>query len=98
MNSLNQITTKLKELKPVLQDNYGIEEIALFGSFAKKTQRMNSDLDILIEFKPGYNTFDNFMELKLNLENIFERKIDLGIKKNIRKEFKAQILEEAIYV
>jgi predicted nucleotidyltransferase len=98
MNNLNQITSKLKDLKPVLQQDYGVEEIALFGSFAKKTQLINSDLDILIEFKPGYNTFDNFMNLKLNLEDIFNRKIDLGIKKNIRKEFKAQILEEAIYV
>lgn len=98
MDNLNQITSKLKELKPVLQQDYGIEEIALFGSFAKKTHAINSDLDILIEFKPGYNTFDNFMDLKLNLEGIFKRKIDLGIKKNIRKEFKAQILEEAIYV
>lgn len=93
------ITQKLKDLKPKFERDYGIEQIALFGSFSKNTQTSpNSDIDILVEFKTGYNTFDNFMGLKIELESIFNKKIDLGIKKNLRTEFKSQILNEAIYV
>jgi predicted nucleotidyltransferase len=31
------IINKLKELKPILQERYGIEEFAVFGSVAKGT-------------------------------------------------------------
>jgi len=33
------IINKLKELKPILKERYGIEEFAVFGSVAKGCQR-----------------------------------------------------------
>ena len=38
----------LKEIKPELE-NHGIEQLALFGSFAKEEQTVYSDIDIAIK-------------------------------------------------
>ncbi|MBO1222809.1 MAG: nucleotidyltransferase domain-containing protein [Candidatus Scalindua sediminis] len=72
--------------------------IAVFGSYAKNKQKKRSDIDIFVELKEKYKTFDNFMELKFFLEKIVGRKIDLLIKESIREELKSRIFKEAVYV
>jgi hypothetical protein len=60
---------------------YGVKQIGLFGSFATGKNTNNSDIDILVEFKVGEKTFDNYMDLKFFLEDKLKRKVDLVIKK-----------------
>ena len=43
-----EIIEKLRALKPVLKERYGIEEFALFGSVAKGVDTESSDIDIAI--------------------------------------------------
>ena len=49
----------------------GVHRFGLFGSFVKNEQTAESDLDLLIEFKPGRKSFDNFMDLSFLLEEMF---------------------------
>lgn len=39
---------------------YGVKRIGLFGSYCKNEQKKESDIDILVEFKKGKKTFDNY--------------------------------------
>ena len=57
----------------------------------------NSDLDLLVEFE-GNVTFDNYMDLKFLLEDLFKRKIYLVIKEDIKPQIRERILEETVYV
>jgi predicted nucleotidyltransferase len=41
----------------------GVRRLGLFGSFARREVRPESDVDLWVEFEPGRKTFDNFMEL-----------------------------------
>jgi len=65
----------------------------LLRTFATK----ESDVDILIEFKGGYETFDNYMELKFFLEGLFGRKVDLVTIDALRPQLKQDILKEVSY-
>ncbi|NJD02194.1 MAG: nucleotidyltransferase family protein [Ruminiclostridium sp.] len=76
---------------------YGIKQIGLFGSFARNEQTENSDIDFLIEFEQGEKCFDNYMNFKFFLENMFQRKVDLVIKENIKPALKNNILGSVIY-
>lgn len=76
---------------------YGVKQIGLFGSFATGRNTNNSDIDILVEFKAGEKTFDNYMDLKFFLEDILKRKVDLVIEKNIKPELKKEILSTVKY-
>ncbi|XDD51904.1 nucleotidyltransferase family protein [Leptospira sp. WS92.C1] len=77
--------------------NFGVAHIGIFGSFAKNEFRDDSDIDILVEFTPAAKTFFNYMGLKILLEDMFLRKIDLVIKERIKSGIKEQILKETIY-
>ena len=73
---------------------YGVKKIALFGSFFKKTNHKQSDLDFLVKFKDP--TFDNYIELKFLLERLFRKKVDLIIEENLKPSLR-YLRREALY-
>ncbi|RZN65248.1 MAG: nucleotidyltransferase [Candidatus Methanoliparum thermophilum] len=80
-----------------LEERFRVKEIGVFGSYVRDEQKRGSDIDILVEFKEGYKTFDNYMELKFYLEEILKSEIDLVLKTAIREELKQSILSEVNY-
>jgi len=54
------ILEKLKSIKPQLL-NLGVSSIGLFGSYSRNEQSSKSDIDILVDFEPNKENFDNFM-------------------------------------
>ncbi|MBI2044455.1 nucleotidyltransferase domain-containing protein [Candidatus Pacearchaeota archaeon] len=87
------IIRKIEENKKSLQ-KWGVKKIGLFGSFLNGKPTKRSDIDVLIVLeKPG---FDNYIELKLMLERMFKRKIDLVIEEDLRPELK-YVRKEAKY-
>ncbi|MBS4039960.1 MAG: nucleotidyltransferase family protein [Flavobacteriales bacterium] len=65
-------------------ESFHVSKIALFGSFVRDEQHSNSDIDILVEFEKKFETFDNYMDLKFYLEDLFDRKVDLVIISSIK--------------
>ncbi|WP_296758099.1 nucleotidyltransferase domain-containing protein [Roseiflexus sp.] len=49
----------------------------MFGSFVRRQQDSNSDIDVLVEFESGRKTFDNFIQVALFLEELFGRRVEL---------------------
>ncbi len=96
MNKLT-ILEKLKELKPILLDKYGIEELALFGSMARGEYNQNSDIDIAI-LKMRESNFFLMMEAKYFLQKVFNRNIDIGIFDKMKTFVKNRIKKDFIYV
>jgi predicted nucleotidyltransferase len=92
------IKTILQEHKNCLIEKFGVIEIAIFGSYARGKQRTDSDVDLIVDFKEGYKTFDNYMNLKFYLEELLGKKVDLVIKSAINSHIKPFIIEEAIYI
>jgi len=87
----------LKEHENVIKERFGVRKIGLFGSFARGEASDKSDVDVLVEFTEGEKTFDNFMELKFYLEELFERDVDLVIETAIKPRLKNYIMREAVY-
>ena len=74
MNKKSIIET-LKAEKPYLQKKFGVNEIALFGSFARGEEKSESDIDLLVSLKkPSYSLL---MGLYLYLEKKLNTKIDI---------------------
>lgn len=93
------VLKKLKELKPYLEEKYGITEIGLFGSVVRNEHNEDSDIDILIshDYKKMRSLF-RYMELQEELERIFGRKVHLTNKKTIKLYLRKRILGEVEYV
>lgn len=92
-----QIIQKLKELKPILKERYGIEEFAIFGSVARGTAKENSDIDIAILKMKLESGFD-LIKAKKFLQKHLNRKVDIGTFKSMKTFIKEKIQKEFIYV
>ncbi len=96
--SIEAVKIFLKKNKALLRKKFGVKSSGIFGSFVKGKAKKSSDLDILVEFEEGFETFKNYMGLKFYLEESFGRKVDLVIIESIKPMLKEEILREAIYV
>jgi len=91
------VLTLLREHEPEIKKRFGVATIGLFGSFVRGEERPDSDVDILVTFKRGQETFDHYMDCKFYLEDLFKRKVDLVMKGSIKKRLKPYILGEVVY-
>ena len=84
------------EMIPVLQQ-HDVIHAAVFGSFARGEQKENSDLDILIEFGEGKSLLD-LVALKLELEEILKRKIDVVTYNGLHPAIREKVLKEQMVI
>ena len=75
----------------------GVRRCGVFGSFVQNQPRPESDVDILVEFKPEHKTFDNFIQLAFFLESLFGRKVDLITTESLSPYIGPHILHEVEY-
>jgi len=78
--------------------SYGVKKIGLFGSYVRKTQKPDSDIDILVEFYSDKLNYNNFINLAYFLEDNLSRKVDLITLDSLSPYIGPKILEEVEYV
>jgi hypothetical protein len=94
----DEILTLLENIFSVFKIKYGISEMSLFGSYAKESADIGSDIDILINTTDRLS-FEEEGEMNLILETLFDGKsVDLTLKRNLREEFSNEIMESKIDV
>lgn len=91
------ILDRLRTEAPALREKYRLESLAVFGSMARGDDREGSDVDVLVTFQ-GKADFDRFMGLKLDLEDLFQRPVDLGTPDTLRPEMRAAVERDLIHV
>lgn len=101
MNSKPKTLDKIKQIlqaqKPHLYEKYGVTEIGVFGSFVRGEQRPDSDVDVLIELeRPAKISLMGLVDLEYYLSDLLGMKVDIAIKKNLRKRIGRRILQEVV--
>jgi uncharacterized protein len=91
MNIINLNRDKLIELC----DNHNVKELYIFGSVLTQKFNDSSDIDMLIQFAQVdlLDYFDNYMDLKEKLEELFNRPIDLLENQAIKNPIFRQIID-----
>ena len=92
-----QVFSLLSQHQPMLKQ-FGVRRVGLFGSFVRGQQTQQSDVDVLVEFETNQKTFDNFMQLIVFLEDVFDRKVDLVTPESLSPYIGSKILQEVKYV
>jgi hypothetical protein len=78
---------------------FGILTVGLFGSYIRNEQNDKSDIDLLIDFEPDKENFDNFMGVYDLLEIIFKgEKIEVVTLNGFSPYIGPIILNEVQYV
>jgi len=77
-----------KKIIPILQ-HYQVQKASIFGSIVRGEVTPESDIDILVELKDDLSLLD-IVELKLELEETLQKKVDLVEKKTLKEAIKAE--------
>ncbi len=96
---LTEIIQTLRAQKPALEAKYGINEVGVFGSYVRQEQRPDSDLDILIEFAgaPRIGLLA-LIGLENELSDLLGVRVDLVVKRNLKRRISEHILSEVIMI
>jgi len=90
------MSMELEEIRnkiiPVLQ-RHDTKRAAIFGSFVREEQKEDSDIDILVEFKGNKSLLD-LAGLKIELEEVLRRKVDVLTYNSLHPLLKDKILQE----
>jgi predicted nucleotidyltransferase len=98
MTTKENIIAILKFYKPELL-KFGVQNIGLFGSYVRGEQSSRSDIDLLIDFEPDKENFDNYMAVYDIVEHIFkDQKVEVVTKNGLSKYIGPKILKDVLYV
>jgi uncharacterized protein len=92
-----QALSVLTKLKPQLQKQFGVSELALFGSAARDELREGSDIDVLVRFDaPAISS--RYFGVQFAIEDALGMPVDLVTDKALRKELKPFVEKDRILV
>jgi len=98
MTTKENIIATLKSHKSELS-KFGVLNVGLFGSYLRNEQTNNSDIDLLIDFEPDKENFDNYMAVYDIFENVFKnQKVEVVTKNGLSKYIGPKILKDVMYV
>jgi predicted nucleotidyltransferase len=94
----------LRAEMPFLRKKYGVQRIALFGSFARDEQSESSDVDLIVELAEPLGL--EFVGLALHLEEKLGCKVDLATLDSLKRsrtnprysQIASQVEKELLYV
>ncbi|HMQ54494.1 MAG TPA: nucleotidyltransferase family protein [Anaerolineae bacterium] len=100
MLTKEEIINRLHQNYPQLASEFGVKQIGIFGSYAKGTAGLNSDVDLVIEFEQPLGF--RFVELTEYLEALLGQQVDVltpaGIQAIRLPHVAKSIQESVIYV
>lgn len=87
----------LRRSKPELRARFGVTRLALFGSTARDTAIIDSDVDVLVAFD-GPATSKRYFGVQFYLEDMLGCPVDLVTEKALRPELRPYIDQDRINV
>lgn len=97
MKNLAEVQQWLVQHKSLLQEQFQVSELGIFGSYVRAEQTETSDVDILVEFSVTPSLL-RFIHLENYLSDRLGVKVDLVHKAGLKPRLGARILEEVIYL
>ena len=94
MNLYDEVVRQKEKIRQ-LAAAHGAVNIRLFGSVIRGEENPESDLDILVDFKPGTSLLDH-SALIHDLEDLLGRKVDVVTEKGLHWAVRERILQEAV--
>ena len=88
---------EIKEKIIKILKQHKVTKAGIFGSFSDGTQNENSDIDILVELEENVSLLD-FIDIKYELEDSLNKKVDLVEYDSIKPLLKSEILRNELRI
>ena len=97
MKTLKEIQAILHVHAGELRDRFGLTNLAVFGSVVRGEAREDSDVDIMVEVERSIGLI-GLVGAENYLSDLLGIKVDLVLKRSVRRELREQIYREAVQV
>ncbi len=94
MSALDIVLQRAKEIRAIALA-HGARNVRVVGSVARRTDRDDSDLDLLVSFDPGVGLFEH-AKLVLELEQLLGRKVDVASERGVRPAVRRNLEADAM--
>lgn len=88
------VEARRDEIKRIVEQHHGTS-VALFGSVATGADRIDSDIDLLVELEPGARPIE-LLSIEVELEELLGVRVDVGTPGSLRDGLRDAALSEAI--
>ncbi len=93
----DEILDALRTHREILTERFGVDELSVFGSYARDQATETSDLDILVKFE-GPSTFRGYFGTQFYIEDLLGVEVDLVTDKALRSELRPFVKKDLIRV
>jgi predicted nucleotidyltransferase len=93
--TLEELRSRHRDQIVELAHRRGAHNIRVFGSVARGDQRLDSDVDLLVDFEPGRSLLD-LAGLWLDLEGTLGCKVDVVSSRGLRPRVESAVMRDAI--
>jgi len=92
---MNALIEKNRDIICAMAKNRGIYNVRLFGSMARDTASVDSDIDFLVELEEGRSglALGGFLQ---DMSELLGRKVDVLTERSLHARIRDQVLKEAI--
>ena len=94
---LAAVLATLRQHAPRLRREHGIAWLGVFGSVAHGTQRIDSDVDLLVDFDPVPGLWA-YGSAERELERLLHAKVDLVMRRSLKEDLAPRVLAEVVEV
>lgn len=95
MTDKEMILDRLHTYKTEWARKYTVRRIGLFGSCVRGQSQSGSDIDVVVDMESP--SFDRYMDLKFELEDMLGREVDLVLWDSIKPRLRPIIENEVVY-
>jgi uncharacterized protein len=74
---------------------HGIQRLSLFGSILRDDFRPESDIDMLVEFKPDERVGLRLFTIERELSDLLGRRVDLNTRGFLSPDFREEVVRQA---
>ncbi|MES9903536.1 MAG: nucleotidyltransferase family protein [Sedimenticola sp.] len=92
---LDKIHSEKKKILS-LGGKYGARRIRVFGSVARGEERVDSDVDFLVDFPHGYDLLRQRLPLAEQLQALLGHRVDVVPEHELNPYIREQVLNEAV--
>lgn len=92
---LDELQLKRREIESLAM-RYGASRVRVFGSVARREERDDSDVDVLVSLPVGYDLFAQRLPLEEALTRLCNRKVDLVPEHELNRHIRPYVLAEAV--